>query len=139
MNGNEICERIREFDLDTLKSSLSEAPEPESGPSKAELIEQTIEWLTGLQDNLVGLIEKIGEGEDVEMALAIQYVELKSRWISFNTQLNYEMFRSGQPSIETMLRGTAISTFLAHIEPLLKPADIDQITEFLAQPLSSAA
>lgn len=139
MNSSNVVEKIRAFDFDALRSSLSESPEPQGSKTLPEIIDTCVSWIRYLQDELVRLIEEIGEGEDVEMALAIQYVEFKSRWIAFNTRMNYAMFKGVLPEVEDQCRAASLSAFLGHVEPLLNPEDIDRITDFLAQPLNEAA
>lgn len=139
MELNEIVDRLNGFDLDELRKHLSEAPDPEDGRSLDAIIENAIGWVDSLRRDMITLVEQIGGGEDVEMALAIQYVELKSRWIAFNTKMNYAMFRQGNPDVADMCRAAAVSSFLGYVEPMLNEEDIDHITEFLAQPLSDAA
>tara|TARA_Y100001933_G_C18976695_1_gene554909 strand:- start:861 stop:1280 length:420 start_codon:yes stop_codon:yes gene_type:complete len=139
VNHEEIVAHIRSFDTDALREALQEAPEPPTGESKADIIADTIVWLETLQGDLISLVNQVGGGEDVEMVVAIQYVELKSRWIAFNTKMNYSMFRGNHPHVSDMCRATAVSTFLQHVEGLLREDDIDHITEFLARPMKDAA
>lgn len=134
-----VVSHIKNFDLTALRAALDEAPEPENGEKKEDIISDTIQWIEALQSDFIALVNQIGEGEDVEMAIAVQYVELKSRWIAFNTKMNYTMFRGTLPHVSDMCRATSVSTFLQHVEELLKPEDIDHITEFLARPISEAA
>lgn len=136
---DEILTVIKAFDIDTLRESLNEAPEPQDGSSRDEIIESTIEWVRTLQRDLYALVNKVGGGEDVDMVLAIQYVEMKSRWIAFNTKMNYTMFKGELPDVSDMCRAASVSALLGHIESLLKQDDVEHITEFLARPISEAA
>jgi len=139
MHSDQVIEHIRAFDITALRGALSEAPEPEDGAPLSEVIDATLAWLETLRADMVTLVRQIGEGDDVEMALAIQYVELKSRWIAFNTKMNYTMFQGANPSVRDMCRATAVSSLLGHVEHLLRPGDVENITEFLAKPLNEAA
>lgn len=139
MTLEEITTFISDFDTAALREALQEAPEPPSGESKDAIIDSAIAWVCALQTDMINLIKQIGGGEDVDMALAIQYVEMKSRWIAFNTKMNYSMFKGEHPQVSDMCRATSVSTFLQHIETLLKPDDIDHITDFLARPINEAA
>ncbi len=139
MRHDEIISLIRAFDTAALREALSEAPEPQNGDSKEQIISDTLDWISALQGDLIALVKQIGDSEDVEMTIAVQYVELKSRWIAFNTKMNYSLFRGTHPHVSDMCRATAVSTLLQHIEQLLRPSDIDHITDFLARPISEAA
>ena len=138
MSINDVIATIRSFDLNALRAGLK-APEPTDGRSKDAIINETISWIQTLQGDLIALVQQVGGGDDVEMVLAIQYVELKSRWIAFNTKMNYTMFKGEQPDVSDMCRAVAVSSLLGHIESLLRPDDIDHITDFLARPISEAA
>lgn len=139
MDTSDIIGVIRNFDFDALRAGLADAPDPACGRSKAEVIESSVEWLEALQSDLVALVSQVEGSEDIDMVLAIQYVEMKSRWIAFNTKMNYTMFKGEQPDVSDMCRASAVSSLLAHLESLLRQEDIDHITEFLARPISEAA
>lgn len=139
MLNDKIKQHINAFDIDALRESLGNCPEPQDGTPLSEVIDDAIGWLDGLRRDMLALISGIGNDDDVEMALAIQYVELKSRWIAFNTKMNYEMFRGITPQAHDMCRATSVSTFLGYLEELLDPSDIDEITTFLSEPIKKAA
>ncbi|GAB4514999.1 MAG: hypothetical protein Tsb0013_19480 [Phycisphaerales bacterium] len=139
MLNDRIISHLESFDMDQLRDHLSNCPEPQDGSSLSDVIEGAIEWVQGLRRDLMSLISGIANEEDVEMAVAIQYVEMKSRWIAFNTKMNYELFRGMTPQARDMCRAAAVSTLLGHIEDLLKPEDIGTITEFLSEPIKKAA
>lgn len=138
MPSAEAIQKIRSFDLAALRETLAACPPPEGG-SIEPLVESATRWVAALCEDIARLLEAIDDPDDCAMTLAIQYVELKSRWIALNTRMNYSMFRTGGCDPADMCRGSAVSALLAHIEPLLDASDIDKITEFLAQPLSGAA
>lgn len=139
MSIDDIVAHVNGFDVQTLRESLTDAPDPSCGGSKQDIIDSALIWLDALRQDLVTLVSKVGGGDDVEMVLAIQYVEMKSRWIAFNTKMNYTMFKGEQPDVSDMCRAAAVSALLGHIEPLLREDDIDHITEFLARPIGNAA
>lgn len=101
--------------------------------------DRTIEWFNALRGDLVNLMREVEDEMQMEETLAVNYVELKSRWIAINTKVNYQVFRTGLFDPETAMRGTAASMLLGEIERLLDPKDIAAIAEFLAQPLRRAA
>ncbi|MEL6498988.1 MAG: hypothetical protein AAGJ54_00710 [Planctomycetota bacterium] len=139
MAPTNVIDVIRNFDFDAFRAELREAPEPTDGRSLNEIIDTTAEWLEALQSDLVALVSEIDGGDDMEMVLAIQYVELKSRWIAFNTKMNYTLFKGNQPRVDDLFRASAVSSMLGHIESLLRPDDIEHITTFLGQPLTTVA
>ncbi len=134
-----MIDHIKAFNLEDLRTHISECPEPTDGSSLSEIIEDSLEWVDTLRNDLIALINGITNDEDVEMAVAIQYVEMKSRWIAFNTKMNYEMFRGETPHPRDMCKAACVSALLGHVEELIEPSDIDTITEFLAEPINKAA
>ena len=139
MAPTNVIDVIRNFDFDALRGQLRESPEPTDGRTLDEVIETTAEWLEAVQSDLVALVSEIDGGDDMEMVLAIQYVELKSRWIAFNTKMNYTRFKGNQPVVNDRFRASAVSALLGHIESLLREEDIEHITTFLGQPIANAA
>jgi hypothetical protein len=104
-----------------------------------DLIDKTVTFVLHLRDELVSLCREIEDGEQIEQTLAINYIELKSRWIAINTRVNYQTFRTGKCDVESAFRGTGVSMFLAEVETLISQDDISKITDFLAQPIRRAA
>lgn len=102
-------------------------------------IDRVAKWALALRDDLCTLIQEIGDPDEVKMTLAINYIELKSRWIALNTKINYQTFRTGSCDSMTALRGAALSAIVGHVEALLTPQDIDEITQFLSEPIRRAA
>lgn len=103
------------------------------------IVARTVAWVLHLREDLVALLKTIEDAEQITETLAINYIELKTRWIALNTKVNYQMFRTGAPDAETACRGSACSLLLADVERLLNESDITKITEFLAQPVSRMA
>jgi hypothetical protein len=126
------------LERDTMADELREQFKGYEG-SNPEMIETVIEWVLEQRDHMIQLAEDVDDPDDISMAVAIRYIELKSRWISYNTQSNYQMFRYGKVDAQVPLRGSGVSHMLAKIEPLIPQNDIDHITNFLSQPLSQAA
>jgi hypothetical protein len=102
-------------------------------------IDRTLAWVMQLREELVSLIRTIDDDEQIAETLAINYIEIKTRWIALNTKINYQTFRLGACDPELAFRGTACSCLLAEVEALLTPDDVIKITEFLAQPVTRAA
>lgn len=134
MNIENAIAKLQAFDLETLRSNLFEWPDVEE-----QLVERTVALVAGMRDDFVELIQTIDDEDEVDTTMAIQYVELKSRWIALNTKINYTTFRHGTCDASDALAAASVSAFLAEVESLLAQEDIDKITEFLAQPISKAA
>ncbi|MCE2966497.1 MAG: hypothetical protein ACK5WB_03465 [Phycisphaerales bacterium] len=121
-----------------IETKIREALEtwPDADPA---MVARTLAWITALRDDLCNLLRTIEDDEQIAETLAINYIELKSRWIALNTKANYCIFRTGVADAESAFRGTSISMLLGEVEGLLTPTDITTITEFLAQPIRRAA
>lgn len=123
---------------DALLEEIREALETWDGADPA-LLASTIEWITTIRDRFADLISTVDDPTDCEMTTAVKYIELKSQWIGFNTQINYQVFRTGACDPILAFRATACSSLLGRLEELLDPAAIQQITEFLAEPVRKVA
>lgn len=139
MNNADVVKHLEAFDLGALRTHLAEVPPGMDGLPVAPLVDDAIAWIDDLRQDIITLVRQVADAEDVAMAVAIQYVELKSRWIAFNTKMNYERFRKGDCDRLDMCKGACASTLLGHLEELLTNEDIDKITDFLAAPLNRAA
>lgn len=139
MNNADVVRHLEGFDLDNLRTHLSEVEPGPDGRPVEQLVDESITWIENLRRDIVTLVKQIEDDDDVRMAVAIQYVELKSRWIAFNTKMNYERFRKGDCDRLDMCKGACASTLLGHLEELLSTEDVDKITDFLAAPIRGAA
>lgn len=140
METQTMIDRIRAFSLDTVRATLAACNVPESAKGDLETrINTTVMWLDAVRSELIATIAEIDDEEDLATTIAVQYVELKSRWIAFNTKMNYERFRKGDCDRLDMCKGACASTLLGHIEELLSTEDVDKITDFLAAPIRNAA
>jgi hypothetical protein len=104
-----------------------------------ELVTETVEWVMGMRRELLTLLRTIDDPEQIIETLAINYIELKTKWIALNTKANYHIFRTGAPDAAAAFRGCGCSLLLGDVERLLMPSDIQKITEFLSQPVARAA
>lgn len=129
---------IRTLSNPSLEASIREVLKAWEDPNPAPR-EATMKWVLGLRDELVSLLHEVGEDEQVIETLAVNYIELKTRWIALCTKANYQNFRLGSCESELALRGSACSQLLAVVESLLSAQDVEKITEFLAQPVRRAA
>lgn len=127
------------YSLEDLRTHLQEFASGSGVESPAALVDEIVRWTGEIRDGLVTLVRAIEDPEEIETTLAINYVELKSKWIALNTKINYTVFRSGACDPVDALRASGVSTLLVTIEDILEQEDIEKITEFLAQPLRDAA
>lgn len=134
MEPIQAVEALRAFDIDALTAMLHD-----SGVGSASDAEETTAWVEALRDELVSLVAEIEDPGDVAYTLAINYIELKTRWIKLNTKMNYDAWKHGAADPAHMFRGSAISALIAHVENMLDSSDIDQISSFLAEPVNRAA
>lgn len=118
----------------TIREVLSAWPDPDPMPRETSLA-----WVMAARDELVSLLREVADDEQIAETLAVNYIELKSRWIALCTKANYQNFRLGRCDSDLALKGSACSQLLAVVEGLLTPEDVAQITEFLATPIRRAA
>ncbi|MEM9558870.1 MAG: hypothetical protein AAF995_01080 [Planctomycetota bacterium] len=139
MSADRVTTALNAYSLDELRAGLGEFAAGSGASNPDALVAEVVGWIGGLRDQLVTLVTTIEDPDEIETTLAINYVELKSKWIALNTKINYTVFRSGACDPVDALRATGVSTLLMIVEELLEQSDIEKITEFLAAPLRSAA
>lgn len=134
MDATQVCTSLVDPQLEkTIREALASWDNPPPGE-----IDLTIKWIMAQRDELVTLLGEIEDPDDVAMTVAIHYIELKSRWIAFNTKVNYQTFRVGRCEARVAMRASACSLLLGKVESLLSQSDIEKITEFLARPIAPA-
>jgi len=99
--------------------------------------EEEFVWIHKLRDDFVKTLSDITDTEDVRMTLAIRYIELKCAWIQFNTTNNYCLMNTGNVDGRSVLKSCLLSHLLGNVESLLTPNEINQITDFLSQPINT--
>lgn len=121
-----------------LPEEIGAALSASDGASE-ELVKETVAWVMGMRNELLALLRTIEDPEQIIETLAINYIELKTKWIALNTKANYHIFRTGMQDADAAFRGCGCSLLLGDVERLLMPSDIQKITEFLSQPVARAA
>lgn len=98
--------------------------------------ERVIELIQGLRRELLEACEgAASDAEDLAVTLATGFIELKSRWIMLNAQIQYQTFRSGAAPAETLYFASLVSFLIDAVEALLPDSEVARINEFLADPL----
>lgn len=85
----------------------------------------------GLRNRAWRILSEIHSVDDLERALAIQYVELKARWTIMNTQIQSQTATGGTPDEELVYRATCVSLIIEALEPLLRQEQVDALTDRL--------
>lgn len=134
MNHLEAAEKINAFDLPALRAGLSSW----EGASPSQ-IEKTLDSVDRTRERLIDVLKTVEDPEEISVLIAINYIELKTRWIALNTKINYSVFKTGSCETEDALQASSVSALIGLLESLLNQTDIETITDFLAQPLHRAA
>lgn len=82
--------------------------------------------------------EKIDDEEDHDYYTAVQYIELKARWIQMNLRLSYQAFSAGEGDPYVLLKAAATSYLLGEIENFVSKKYLSEIQRLLAQPVFGA-
>jgi len=88
---------------------------------------------------LIEVLTAVEDPEEIAVLIAINYIELKTKWIALNTKINYSTFKTGVCETEDALDASSISAVIGLLETLITAPDIETITDFLSQPLHRAA
>ena len=131
METQRVIDALESFDFWQMHEQLSAAPGAEAG-----IATDTVRWAERLRNEFLTTIRSIEDGDDVYISTVANYIELKSRWIAINNQINYEMIRNGSVDVSSQQRGFAVYALLAAIEPLIQENDVNSLTAFLAAPVT---
>jgi hypothetical protein len=100
---------------------------------------ETRSWIQSQCHDFIELAGEIDDSEELELSIAVRYIELKSHWMMLNTKIQYSLFHAGEAPEVIMFRASLVSHVVGALEQLLTPTDIERITRFLAQPISRGA
>lgn len=98
-------------------------------------LDSTRAWVKSQRRDFIEMAVEIDDVEELELSIAVRYIELKSHWMMLNTKIQYSLFHAGEAPDETMFRASLVSHVVGTLEQLLTPSDIERITRFLAQPI----
>jgi len=134
MNHLEAAEKINAFDFGPLRVGLSSWTG--ATPDQIERAMATVKTTT---QRLIDMINAVEDPEEISVLIAINYIELKTKWIALNTKINYSVFKTGGCETEDALQASSVSAVIGLLETLITATDIETITDFLSQPLHRAA
>jgi len=85
--------------------------------------------------HLLNALKGVEDLDDLKLSVTLNYIELKSHWIMLNIKLNYQTMKDGMPDMFGMYHASLISSMVGALESILTPYDIQNITNFLAEPV----
>jgi hypothetical protein len=95
---------------------------------------ELLDWVHSIRDGLVSHAKDIDDPEELVISVALSYIEFKSKWQMLNTQINYQVFRSGEAKPHLMFKSSLLSVIVDTISKFLTEEDISKIQEFLLDP-----
>jgi hypothetical protein len=134
VNHLEAAVKINAFDLGALRAGLSSWD-----GATPEQIERAIALVQTTTKRLIEVLNAVEDPDENSVLIAINYIELKTKWIALNTKINYSVFKTGGCETEDALHASSISALIGLLETLITATDIETITDFLSQPLHRAA
>lgn len=134
MNHLEAVEKINAFDLVALRAGLSTW-----NGATPDQIDRAIASARYTTQRLIEAMNAVEDPDEISVLIAINFIELKTKWIALNTKINYSTFKTGKCKTEDALQASSISAMIGLIETLITATDVETITEFLSQPLHRAA
>jgi hypothetical protein len=93
-------------------------------------------WIRGVRDGFIAHVSDIDDPEEMLVSVALSYIEFKSQWQMLNTQINYQVFRTGDAKPHLMYKSSLLSVIVDTIGKLLTADDINKIQEFLLNPVA---
>ncbi|TAE24286.1 MAG: hypothetical protein EAZ92_13460 [Candidatus Kapaibacterium sp.] len=91
-------------------------------------------WVHHVRDGFLSHAADIDDEEELLVSVALSYIELKSKWQMLNTQVNYQVYRTGDAKPDLMFKSSLLSVIVDAIGKFLTDDDIIKIQEFLLNP-----
>jgi hypothetical protein len=125
-----VHERIRGALYDGLDDQWEAvlAKWEEATPGQRRIVAKHV---AGVRNRVWGHLSEIQAVDELETALAIQYVELKARWTTLNTQIQSQTATGGDPDRELVYRASCVSLIIQALEPLLRKEQVEALTDRL--------
>lgn len=92
-------------------------------------------YVSGLRNRIHRGLLDIDAMDELDRAIAIQYVEVKCHWMMLNTRIQNQTARQGGAELNMTYMATCVSLIIQALEPLLMRGQVDTLTNFLAEPL----
>ncbi len=99
-------------------------------PSSCETV---ITFVSAEVDEVKGAISSVDDEDELQYLLAISYTYLKSKWILYNTKMNYMLEKGVDPKPLDIYLASSLTHLLDLIEPLTNPEAVRAITMTLGQ------
>jgi hypothetical protein len=103
----------------------------EGAPSQKKAVRA---YVSGLRNRALRSLLEIDTRDELERAVAIQYIELKCHWTMLNTRIQNQTAQTGQPDQNLLYRATCVSLIIQGLEPILSQNRVDRLTNFLSEP-----
>lgn len=116
--------------ISSIKEILSSL---ESNP---EVKEKVIQVISIDINDFKDAIQDIEDPTELQYMVAIQYANLKSKWITLNIQMQYATVADKEPDAYAMYMASTLSVVVGTVESLASSSAVECITQALAQPLN---
>jgi hypothetical protein len=93
-----------------------------------------LSWIHSVRDGFIAHASDIDDPEELLISVALSYIEFKSQWQMLNTQINYQVFRTGDANPHLMYKSSLLSIIVDTIGKFLTSEDVRKIQEFLLSP-----
>ncbi len=134
MVGKMTIKNILE-DLNQREKIQKMVSEMTTDPALAAYASDTVDYLLNEVNQHLLSCAEIDDQEDLDYYTAVQYVELKARWIQMNLRLSYQAVRTGQGNPKMLMKASGTTALLVALEPFVSKSYVSQIQTLLAQPV----
>ncbi len=128
-----ISEEIQQIiNNGSLNNKITETLSPLEETLRSEIYAE----MQQIHSEFMSLTEDVLDESELRRALVLRYIELKSRWIMYNTRLQFRLLLTGDSDDQLVYTASAISLFLEAMEQILTQRDVESINQFLVEPVS---
>jgi len=100
---------------------------------KSDLQDAVLNFIAAEVDEVKDTMEPINDPDELQYLVAIAYTNFKTKWIQYNTKMNYMIEGGLEPSLQDVYKTSSLSHLLDLLEPLTHPDAVRAVTFTLGQ------
>lgn len=103
------------------------------------IAQQMNRWMRDQRGDLIRLLDTIDDPEERKHMYAATWVRLKSQWVVYNTQIGYEIAKTGEAKADTLVKAATVAIFVDAIEPFVERHEVERVTAHVGSSWHDAA
>lgn len=98
-----------------------------------EIQDAVLSYIAMQVDEVKDTMDPIQDPDELHYLVAIAYTQFKTKWIQYNTKMNYMIEAGLEPTVLDIYKTSSLSHLLDLLEPLTHPDAVRAVTQTLGQ------